>query len=172
VNASINFLSELARIGMKYDINAPTDLSENLDKYLWDEYEIWVKSRLSYFYSKDTNHEKATNLLQKATLLNAELIYPTTAITEIVTVLHRRFRLEKEAKAFAEFVALKGVNLETVTQKTLTSAIQDFYMKTKSKKNTLFDCIVASIAKRHKAAAIFSFDDFYRQAGFKLVEDL
>lgn len=41
-----------------------------------------------------------------------------------------------------------------------------------SKKNTLFDAVVAALAKRLNADAIFSFDEWYRKIGMTLTEDL
>lgn len=41
-----------------------------------------------------------------------------------------------------------------------------------SKKNTLFDAVVAAIAKRLNANAIFSFDEWYRKIGMTLTDDL
>ena len=41
-----------------------------------------------------------------------------------------------------------------------------------AKKNTLFDAVVAAIAKRLNADAIFSFDEWYRKIGLTLTDDL
>ena len=42
----------------------------------------------------------------------------------------------------------------------------------RSKHHTLFDAIVAAVAKKYYADAIFSFDKFYKSKGFKLVSEL
>jgi hypothetical protein len=39
-------------------------------------------------------------------------------------------------------------------------------------KNTLFEAVVATIAKRLNAHAIFSFDEWYRKIGLTLTDDL
>lgn len=103
---------------------------------------------------------------------NYLLIYPSTTLTESVTTLHRKLNLSKLAKDLAKSFAEEDYEIVEVDKKITKLAIKNYYLKTKSKKNTLFDCIVAASAKNKKAAAIFSFDDFYRQVGFKLVEDL
>ena len=41
-----------------------------------------------------------------------------------------------------------------------------------SKQNTLFDAVVAALAKRLDADAIFSFDSWYEKRGFRLVAQL
>ena len=50
-------------------------------------------------------------------------------------------------------------------------AIENYFNPKMSKKNTLFDCVVAAVAKKYKVDAIFSFDDFYKKSGFTLTED-
>jgi len=47
-----------------------------------------------------------------------------------------------------------------------------YFSSTTSKKNTLFDCIVAVTAEENKADAIFSFDKFYKRKGFKLASEI
>ncbi|HEX2349602.1 MAG TPA: hypothetical protein VHI51_14315, partial [Ktedonobacterales bacterium] len=41
-----------------------------------------------------------------------------------------------------------------------------------SKQNTLFDAVVAVVARRVDADAIFSFDGWYEKQGFRLVSQL
>jgi predicted nucleic acid-binding protein len=62
-------------------------------------------------------------------------------------------------------------NVVEVNKQTLIKASDYFSPKT-SKKNTLFDCIVAALAEEYKADAIFSFDRFYSRNGFKLASEL
>lgn len=42
----------------------------------------------------------------------------------------------------------------------------------RSKHATLFDGIVAAVAEKYQADAIFSFDKFYKRKGFKLASEL
>jgi len=42
----------------------------------------------------------------------------------------------------------------------------------KGKHHTLFDAVVAAVADKYQADAIFSFDKFYKSKGFKLASDL
>jgi hypothetical protein len=48
----------------------------------------------------------------------------------------------------------------------------ELFIPNGSKKNTLFDAVVAAIAKRLNADAIFSFDEWYRKIGLTLTFDL
>ena len=38
--ASLDAMVKIAEIGKKYNIHGPKDASKNLDKYLWDNYEV------------------------------------------------------------------------------------------------------------------------------------
>lgn len=64
-----------------------------------------------------------------------------------------------------------GIQVVEVNQETIKTAIK-YFSPTTSKKNTLFDCIVAGVAEENKADAIFSFDKFYKSKGFKLASEL
>jgi len=63
-----------------------------------------------------------------------------------------------------------NVSVVAVNQDTIKHAIQ-FFSPTTSKKNTLYDCIIAAVAEENKADAIFSFDQFYKKQGFKLASE-
>ena len=62
-------------------------------------------------------------------------------------------------------------NVQAVDYAILTEAA-DLFHPNGSKKNTLFDAVVAAIAKRFNADAIFSFDEWYRKMGLTLTDDL
>ena len=103
--------------------------------------------------------------------LNAKVIYQASAILEATTVLQGR--LNSGATAYGTAVAFTDPNVHVagINQAILSSAVKHF-SPTTSKKNTLFDCIVAAVAEEYEADAIFSFDHFYRSKGFKLAADL
>lgn len=61
--------------------------------------------------------------------------------------------------------------VQAVDKHVLTEAAALFNPQS-SKKNTLFDAVVAAIAKRLGADAIFSFDGWYRKIGLRLADDL
>jgi len=61
--------------------------------------------------------------------------------------------------------------VQGVDQQILTDAAQ-LFNPLASKKNILFDAVVAAIAKYHHADAIFSFDGWYRKIGLLLTDDL
>src|SRR6266699_2987539 len=61
--------------------------------------------------------------------------------------------------------------VQAVDQETLLTAAT-LYHPLASKKNTLFDAVVAALAKQLNADAIFSFDGWYGKIGLSLASDL
>src|SRR3989338_9049149 len=108
-------------------------------------------------YPDDSNHKLAVTISELLNNLNAQVIYPASAILEATTVLQGR--LNSGATAYGTAVAFTDPNIQIaqVNQTTLRNAIKHF-SPTTSKKNTLFDCVVVAVAEEYKADAIFSFD--------------
>jgi len=119
----------------------------------------------------DKHYSKATKLLQNLTDHGAELIYPATVISEATAVLQIRLNTPETADAIMEYTKAGLFNIEAVNNEVLISAIS-FLDKNRSKHATLFDGVVAAIAQKYKADAIFSFDKFYKTKGFKLASEL
>src|SRR3989344_4584116 len=103
----------------------------------------------------DKHHLTAIKISEFLANTKAQVVYPVTAITYGTAVI------------FTD----PSVQVAEVNQEVIKSALKYFNPKT-SKKNTLFDCIIAAIAKEKQADAIFSFDKFYPRNGFKLASDL
>lgn len=120
---------------------------------------------------EDNLHDEAVKIAKKLTQLNAQVLYPVTAIAEATTHIQRV--LSSGATAYGTAIAFTDPNVGVVevNQETIKHATQFFSPKT-SKKNTLYDCIIAAIAEENKADAIFSFDKFYKNKGFKLASEL
>lgn len=120
----------------------------------------------------DSNHEKAVIISQKLAHEGVTVIYPVTAVAEAVTVLQRVFSSGSSAYTTATiFVESKTPVLEIGTR-IYSLAVNEYFSSRASKKNTLFDCIIAAVAKEHRADAIFSFDKFYKKLGFKLAGEI
>lgn len=119
----------------------------------------------------DGHYLNSTNLLKKLNQLNAKFIYPSTAIAEATAILQIRLNKQDSANQIIEFVRSGLFQVEPVDQETLIEASYLLDQK-RSKHATLFDAIVAAVAKKYNADAIFSFDRFYKTKGFKLAEDL
>ena len=121
--------------------------------------------------SEDLNHNEAVKIAQKLVDEQVNVIYPATAVVEAVTHIQRALNSGVTAYGTAELMINPAVQVVEVNKQTLTNA-QKYFSPNTSKKNTLFDCIVAAVAEEYKADAIFSFDKFYQKRGFKLVSEL
>lgn len=121
--------------------------------------------------SSDLHHETAGKILRVLHEQESKIIYPTTMIVESITLLQGRLNKLTTAKHLLNSVRQGSILIEPVTDVILQKAsdLMDFK---KTKHNTLFDAVVAAIAEKHHADAIFSFDTFYQKNGFKLASEL
>lgn len=119
----------------------------------------------------DAHHNSVSQILKKLARQNAQILYPITAIAEATTYIQRILGKKSVAYTLTKTFAETKNQVLPVDLKTLKLAL-DYFSPTSSKKNTLFDCIVAALAKENQADAIFSFDKFYKSKGFTLVGDL
>ncbi len=119
----------------------------------------------------DQHHQTATAISESLAKMNAQVVYPATAVAESNAYMQRV--LNSTASAYGTAVVFTDPNVQVadINQETLKSALK-YFSPTTSKKNTLFDCIVAAVAEDQKADAIFSFDKFYKSKGFELAGDL
>jgi len=120
--------------------------------------------------ANDSNHKKTFLLSEKLKSSKARIIYPVTAILEAVTVLQKK-ESSVLAHAVANLLMPSKVEVVQIDDEILTSAMI-YFEPTKSKKNTLFDCIIMAIADDYETDIIFSFDKFYKKQGYRLVGDL
>lgn len=121
---------------------------------------------------EDLNHQRSLEIGQKLNSINAQLLYPVTAIVEGVTFIQRP--LGSGASAYATAIKFNRPDVEIVpiNPNIYSKAVNNFFSPRTSKKNTLFDCLVAATAQEYGAEYIFSFDKFYKKLGFKLAADL
>lgn len=119
----------------------------------------------------DLHHSKVVVLIQQLQLHKADLIYPSSAIAEASTHIQRALDDTPQAFNLVNILIHSQAQVAEVNRSILNLALEFFSPKT-SKQNTLFDCIVAAVAQKYRADAIFSFDRFYKRLGFKLVSDL
>jgi predicted nucleic acid-binding protein len=126
---------------------------------------------ISFVYVDDENHPRAKKIMQQLVTSNAYLLFPTTAICEAVTVLRGKLNRPEDAKHILHKFQSGDFPVQAVDHTILTDA-GALFNPNGSKKNTLFDAVVAAIAKRLNADAIFSFDEWYRKIGFTLTDDL
>ncbi len=121
--------------------------------------------------ASDSNHKLTLDLAQKLAEQGAHLLFPATAIAEAITTLQRKFSDPQLAAMTLELFADVSISIENIDQEVIREA-KKLFDPNASKKNTFFDCIVAAVAEKHHADAIFSLDDWYRKLGFKLASEL
>jgi predicted nucleic acid-binding protein len=127
---------------------------------------------IALFNKDDAHAEKAIGLLEKLVREEAKILYPATAIVEATTTLQRKLDKSHLAAQIAELIKENKFPIEPVSEDTLNTAVQYFKPVESSKHNTLFDALVAAVAKKNNADGIFSFDEWYQKLGFKLVTSL
>src|SRR3989344_2669629 len=120
---------------------------------------------------KDIHHQNATEISQSLIKQNAQVLYPTTTIAEATAHMQRVLNSTASAYGTVQLMTNPEAQVVEVNKQTLDNALR-YFSPTTSKKNTLFDCIVAAIAEEYKADAIFSFDKFYKSKGFTLASEL
>ncbi len=125
---------------------------------------------ISFINVEDANHDKTKQIMQHLALLQVDLLFPTTAICEAVTVLRGKLNKPNDASKVIAQLQYGDFLVQAVDQEILSDALK-LYNPLASKKNTLFDAIVAALAKRHNADAIFSFDQWYTKIGLLLTDD-
>ena len=119
----------------------------------------------------DSNHNEAVRIAHEFITSQVRVIYPVTAVIEAVTHIQRALNSGATAYGTASLMVDPAVEVVEVNKQVLDCAVK-YFSPTTSKKNTLFDCVVAATAEEYKADAIFSFDKFYKSKGFKLASEL
>ncbi len=119
----------------------------------------------------DSHHLLSQKILSKLIQKEAKLIYPATVIVESVTFLQGRLNNSGLAGEIIRLVDMNKLDIAPVDINLIQQA-NKFMDLSRSKHNTLFDAIVAAIAQKYNADAIFSFDNFYKKEGFKLVSEI
>lgn len=120
----------------------------------------------------DAHFSTVQGILLKLTEKETKFIYPATVITESTTTLKIRLKKPELADQIAQLLLNGQFIIEPVDDFLLKEAVNLLKGKDGSKHNTLFDGVVAAVAKKYHADAIFSLDKFYKSKGFKLASEL
>lgn len=120
---------------------------------------------------EDANHQMALKINRRLEELEAHVIFPTTALVEGVTVLHRKIGNPQLTSGVVKKI-VRGDFITELVDETHLKEAGEYFKASGSKKNTFFDAIVCAVAKRHQADYIFSFDDWYDKLGFELTEKI
>jgi predicted nucleic acid-binding protein len=126
---------------------------------------------ISFVNVDEIHHSRTKKIMQELALTQAYLLYPATVICEAVTVLRGRLNKPTEAASIVEKFQTGDFLAQAVDEGVLKEAAA-LFRPLASKKNTLFDAVVAALARQLNADAIFSFDEWYRKIGMTLTDEL
>ena len=126
-------------------------------------------SLVALVYKDDANHIRAQKISEWLLSVGYEIVYPNTAILEAITALKRSLDLADEAHLINRQYLAGAFTVEYIDKEIQGRASQRFD-KTNSKKNTIFDAVVAETADNLGADYIFSFDAWFPKEGFVLAE--
>ncbi len=120
---------------------------------------------------QDLLHEKAVQLSQFLLEKKAQVLFPVTAVMEAAAKLQRTLHNPEKAAQLLELMFEEEKYLIGVDTLVFKKA-REFFDHTATKRNTIFDCVVVSLAKKYQTKIIFSFDDWYPKLGLMLVADV
>ena len=129
-------------------------------------------SLIALVNNEDSNHQRAKRIVQGLAEKEYAIVYPNTAILEAITALTRKLNLRDKAELVARQSLEGGFGVAWVDEEIQKEALHFQLNNSGSKKNTVFDCLVVSCAKKISAVGIFSYDKWYSRLGFKLAAEL
>ncbi|MBI2338505.1 PIN domain-containing protein [Candidatus Daviesbacteria bacterium] len=121
--------------------------------------------------ARDANHKKAVEINNHLTKQNITIVFPNTAILEATTSLYRVLNLSEAAQRINDQYLQGDITVEYIDEK-IQHRAGKIFQESKSKKNTIFDAVVAATAEKLGTDLIFSFDHFYKSQGLKLAGEL
>ena len=113
----------------------------------------------------------AVKTLEDLHASEVKLVYPSTTIVEAITTFQSKLSNSGLAGDMAQMLRDGQFNIVPVDQNILEQA-ETLFKPKGSKQNTMFDAVVAAVAKTTNADAIFSFDKWYEKVGLRLATSL
>lgn len=117
---------------------------------------------------EDPHHKLATKINNTLIQNGILIVVPNTAILEAITALKRGLNQPEKAHLINRLYLQGKFNMEYITEEIQLRASQIFEEKAISKKNTIFDAVIAATAEKFGTDTIFSFDKWYLKLGYKL----
>lgn len=117
--------------------------------------------------SLDANHQQAVQTNNNLTKQGITIVFPNTAILEAITSLSRALNLAQAAQSVNNQYLKGSLTVEYVDEQ-IQQRAGEIFAGNKSKKDTIFDAVVAATAEKLGTDLVFSFDHFYKSKGFKL----
>lgn len=121
--------------------------------------------------TSDANHQKAKGTLSFLSQKSVDIYFPATALAEAITAAQRKLDDRTLTKILVTRIISNDIAIFPINSE-IFSVAASLFDPDSSKQNTFFDAIVAAVAKKNSAVAIFSFDSWYKKKGFILASDL
>ncbi|TSC55809.1 MAG: PilT domain-containing protein [Parcubacteria group bacterium Gr01-1014_18] len=115
----------------------------------------------------DTQHKKATAILDKLDHTDAILYTSHFVIDETVTVLSMRVS-KKEANKFLDTVLQKDFPMILDMDSALRKTSHDFFRSLKNKNISMIDCHSVILMNHKNIEYCLTFDDHFKKMGFKV----
>src|SRR3989344_3891198 len=128
-------------------------------------------SIFAIYNPNDPLNTKATQTFQLLITQGFQLIYPTSVLFEIISLFQRVLPTPIVTTKLIDMIKNDQFLIHVVDVELLKESAAIF-KPAGSKKNTLVDCSVVTVAKKIKADGVFAYDEFYKKQGLKLAEDL
>lgn len=125
---------------------------------------------IAFYNERDEKHHEAEKFIEeiKNGVFGPVIFYTTDCIfDEVVTsILLLTKRKDLAIKVGEAIISSKVTRIVKVDDTTFKNA-WDMFIKFKDKLWSFTDCTSFALMKRYKLATAFTFDEHYRQAGFK-----
>jgi len=125
---------------------------------------------IALFHPSDAHAEEAMRLLEILQKEDVRIVFPATTVAETITTFQRKLNNPTVVEKLVSEVKKGSIVIEAVDMKLFHEALGLFHPKG-SKQNTIFDAIVAVVARKLVASAVFSFDGWYEKVGLVLAKD-
>lgn len=123
------------------------------------------------FNPNDPLNSQAKKTYQQLIVRGYQLIHPTSVLFEVVSLFQRVLPNQTVTTKLVEMIKNDQILIYVIDEDTLKESAS-LFEPSGSKKNTLIDCSVATIAKKIKAHGVFSYDRFFIKQDLKLAENL
>lgn len=128
-------------------------------------------SIFAIYNPNDPLNAQAIQTFQQLITQGFQLVYPTPVIFEVISLFQRVLPTPTVTKKLTDMIK-NDQFLTYIINNDILKESAAIFNPAGSKKNTLIDCSVVVIAKKIKAAGVFSYDSFYKKQSLKLAEDL
>lgn len=125
---------------------------------------------IALFNPNDAHSDEAMTLLEQIGRVDTRIVFPSTTIAETITTFARKLNKPTVVEKLVSEIKSGNIIIEMVDSKLVEDALELFHPKD-SKQNTVFDAIVAAIAMKLEAVAIYSFDSWYEKVGLILAKN-